>query len=199
MPNYTGGDQLPQLLTDNTERNGRINGTDSMLPDYGEDPVDLRANNMGYPVDNVDIPNVMARNGADKGNTLVRAEFFICGDVFDTSEVTRLIGVEPDEVNIKGTITGTRKRPSAETSWGIFTNKENSLDVNVQTEELLKLLINKIDLLLMIKERYNVSFILSLVIEVSNRELPAIYWSPETNRFLGRIGAESSIDLYYYI
>ncbi|HHA3463721.1 TPA: DUF4279 domain-containing protein, partial [Salmonella enterica subsp. salamae serovar 42:g,t:-] len=46
--------------------------------------------------------------------------------------------------------------------------------------------------------RYNVSFILSLVIEVSNRELPAIYWSPETNRFLGRIGAESSIDLYYY-
>lgn len=230
MPNDTGGDQLPQSLTDNTERNGRINGTDSMLPDYGEDPVDLRANNMGYPVDNVDIPNVMARNGADRsqkyssnwativldktikklasenqninvadeGNTLVCAEFFICGDVFDTSEVTRLIGVEPDEVNIKGTITGTRKRPSAETSWGIFTNKENSLDVNVQTEELLKLLINKIDLLLMIKERYNVSFILSLVIEVSNRELPAIYWSPETNRFLGRIGAESSIDLYYY-
>lgn len=63
MPNDTGGDQLPQSLTDNTERNGRINGTDSMLPDYGEDPVDLRANNMGYPVDNVDIPNVMARNG----------------------------------------------------------------------------------------------------------------------------------------
>ncbi|EBO9261363.1 hypothetical protein DRF02_24730 [Salmonella enterica subsp. salamae] len=140
-------------------------------------------------------PNI---NVIDKVNTLVRAEFFICGDVFDTNEVTRLIGVEPDEVNIKGTITGTSKRPSAETSWGIFTNKENSLDVNVQTEKLLKLLINKIDLLLMIKERYNVSFILSLVIEVSNRELPAIYWSPETNRFLGRIGAESSIDLYYY-
>ncbi|ECI0416103.1 DUF4279 domain-containing protein [Salmonella enterica subsp. salamae] len=140
-------------------------------------------------------PNI---NVTDKGNTLVRAEFFICGDVFDTSEVTRLTGIEPDEVNIKGTITGTRKRPSVETSWGIFTNKENSLDVNVQTEKLLKLLINKIDLLLMIKEKYNVSFILSLVIEVSNRELPAIYWPPETNRFLGRIGAESSIDLYYY-
>ncbi|ENS3478392.1 DUF4279 domain-containing protein [Salmonella enterica] len=131
-------------------------------------------------------------------DTLVRAEFFICGDVFDTNEITRLMGIEPDEVNIKGAMTGTRKRPSNETAWGIFTNKEQSLDINVQTEKLLALLINKIDLLLSIKERYDVSFILSLVIEISNRESPAIYWTPETNRFLGRIGAESSIDLYYY-
>ncbi|EPR9086916.1 DUF4279 domain-containing protein, partial [Cronobacter dublinensis] len=43
-----------------------------------------------------------------------------------------------------------------------------------------------------------VTFIFSLLIEVENGEKPAIYWSIDTNRFLGEIGAESSIDIYFY-
>ncbi|EKT7570159.1 hypothetical protein A8N28_004846 [Salmonella enterica] len=66
LPGDTGGDQLPPPLTDNTGHDGGINGTDSTLPGYGEDPVDLGPNDTGYPQDNIDIPNVMTSNGADR-------------------------------------------------------------------------------------------------------------------------------------
>ncbi|KFF63651.1 DUF4279 domain-containing protein [Pectobacterium brasiliense] len=130
--------------------------------------------------------------------TKVKAEFSICGDVFDPGEITKLLGVEPAEVNIKGIISGTRKRPSVETSWSICTEKEESYDVNEQTKKLLFLLKDKTDVLDEIKERYDVTFILSLLVEIENGEKPAIYWTAETNRFLGKIGAESSVDLYIY-
>ncbi|MCW2481075.1 DUF4279 domain-containing protein [Candidatus Symbiopectobacterium sp. NZEC135] len=130
--------------------------------------------------------------------TTVKAEFSICGDVFEPHEITSLLQIEPMEVQLKGIISGTRKRPSAETSWSIYTEKEESYDVDVQTRKLLSLLRCKIDSLQKIKDKYDVTFIFSLLIEVESGEKPAIYWSAETNRFLGCIGAESSIDLYIY-
>ncbi|WP_113628070.1 DUF4279 domain-containing protein [Pectobacterium peruviense] len=130
--------------------------------------------------------------------TTVRAEFSICGDVFEPEEITALLQIEPMEVHRKGIISGTRKRPSSETSWSIFTEKEESYDVDEQTRKLLYLLRCKIDSLQEIKEKYDVAFIFSLLIEVEDGEKPSIYWSAETNHFLGRIGAESSIDLYIY-
>ncbi|GKW05201.1 DUF4279 domain-containing protein [Pectobacterium carotovorum] len=130
--------------------------------------------------------------------TKVKAEFSICGDVFDTNEITKLLGIEPAEIYLKGIISGTRKRPSTETSWSICTEKEESYDINEQTKKLLFLLIDKTDVLDRIKEKYDTTFILSLLVEIENGEKPAIYWTAETNQFLGRIGAESSVDLYIY-
>ncbi|MBK5073800.1 DUF4279 domain-containing protein [Budviciaceae bacterium CWB-B4] len=130
--------------------------------------------------------------------TTVKAEFHICGDVFDPREITALLEIEPMEIHLKGVISGTRKRPSTETSWSICTEKEESYDVDEQTKKILFLLKNKVELLNKIKKEYGVKFFLSLLIEVENGEKPAIYWTPETNCFLGEIGAESSIDLYIY-
>ncbi|AJZ90057.1 DUF4279 domain-containing protein [Cedecea neteri] len=130
--------------------------------------------------------------------TIVKAEFSICGDVFDPNEITALLQIEPMEVQLKDLISGTKKRPSTETSWSIYTEKEESCDVDMQTKKLLSLLRCKIDVLNEIKEKYGVTFYFSLLIEIENGEKPAIYWSAETNRFLGSIGAESSIDLYIY-
>ncbi|EOC0210338.1 DUF4279 domain-containing protein, partial [Cronobacter dublinensis] len=61
--------------------------------------------------------------------TTVKAEFSICGDVFDPHEITTLLQIEPTEVCLKGVINGTRKRPSTETSWSKCTEKEESYDV----------------------------------------------------------------------
>ncbi|MGI8488882.1 DUF4279 domain-containing protein [Pectobacterium sp. S5] len=130
--------------------------------------------------------------------TKVKAEFSVCGDVFDPNEITKLLGMEPSEVNLKDIISGTRKRPNFETSWSICTEKEESYDVNEQTKKLLFLLKDKTDVLDEIKARYDVTFILSLLVEIENGEKPAIYWTAETNKFLGEIGAESSVDLYIY-
>lgn len=132
------------------------------------------------------------------GKTTVKAEFSICGDVFDPNEITTLLQIEPMEIHLKGIISGTRKRPSTETSWSISTAKEESFDVDEQTRKLLSLLKNKTETLEKIKEKYDVTFIFSLLIEIENGEKPSIYSSVETNQFLGSIGAESSIDLYIY-
>ncbi len=130
--------------------------------------------------------------------TTVKAEFSICGDIFDPHEITTLLQIEPTEVCLKGVISGTRKRPSTETSWSKCTEKEESYDVGEQTDKFLSLLKDKVSTLNKIKEKHNVSFIFSLLIEVENGEKPAIYWSIDTNRFLGENGAESSIDIYFY-
>ncbi|WP_323175998.1 DUF4279 domain-containing protein [Pantoea ananatis] len=130
--------------------------------------------------------------------TTVKAEFSICGDTFDPNEITALLQIEPMEVHLKGVISGTKKRQSTETSWSIYTEKEESYDVDEQTKKLLSLLRCKIYLLEEIKEKCDVTFIFSISIEIENGEKPSIYWSAETNQFLGRIGAESSIDLYIY-
>lgn len=130
--------------------------------------------------------------------TTVKAEFSICGDVFDPNQITKLLEIEPVEVCLKGSISGTKKRPSTETSWSICTEKEESYDINEQTENLLCLFKNKVDVLGEIKKIYDITFLFSVLIEIENGEKPAIYWTAETNRFLGEIGAESSIDLYIY-
>ncbi|KZB74195.1 hypothetical protein AVJ24_19715 [Yersinia pestis] len=41
--------------------------------------------------------------------TTVKAEFSICGDIFDPNEITTLLQIEPMEVHLKGVISGTRK------------------------------------------------------------------------------------------
>ncbi|WP_156664950.1 DUF4279 domain-containing protein [Morganella psychrotolerans] len=42
--------------------------------------------------------------------TTVKAEFSIYGDDFNPDEITELLGISPMEVNLKGTINGTRKK-----------------------------------------------------------------------------------------
>lgn len=106
--------------------------------------------------------------------TTVKAEFSICGDVFDPSEITKVLGIEPMEVNLKGSMCGTRKRPSTETCWSVFTEKEESYDVDEQTRKILFLLSNKVDALNDIKKKHNTTFILSLLIEIRGGERPAI-------------------------
>ncbi|WP_455813226.1 DUF4279 domain-containing protein [Pseudomonas graminis] len=140
--------------------------------------------------------NLLSRCEVDK--TKVRAEFSICGDQFDLNEITERLGINPSEVRVKGVIPKGRKRPSVETSWSISTDKEDSYDVDVQTKKVLSLIKEKVGDLCEIKEKMDVSFILSLIVEVENGEKPALHFTSDTISFLGKIGAESDIDLYIY-
>jgi len=130
--------------------------------------------------------------------TKVRAEFSICGDQFDLNKVTEKLGINPSETRVTGVIPEGKKRPSIETSWSISTDKEDSYDVDVQTKKVLLLITEKVEELCEIKEKMNVSFILSLIVEVENGEKPALHFTSDTISFLGKIGAETDIDLYIY-
>ncbi|KNC92566.1 DUF4279 domain-containing protein [Trabulsiella odontotermitis] len=130
--------------------------------------------------------------------TTVKAEFSICGNGFEPSEITNMLGISPTEIILEGVISGSRKRPSTETSWSVSTDKEQSYDVDIQIQSILSLLKDKVIILREMKEKYKVNFYLMLLIEVEDGEKPAIYWTAETNRFLGKIEAESSVELYVY-
>lgn len=81
--------------------------------------------------------NTESKIGTHMNKTTVKAEFSIYGDNFDPNELTDLLGIQPMEINLKGVITGTRKRPSAETSWSIYTKKEESYDVKEQIDKII--------------------------------------------------------------
>lgn len=136
--------------------------------------------------------------GTHMNKTTVKAELSIYGDNLDPNELTDLLGIKPMEINLKGVITGTRKRPNAETSWSIYTKKEESYDVNEQIDKIILILKDKTKEINEFKRKNTVSISLPLLIEVENDEEPAIYWTPETNGFLGEIGAESSVEIYMY-
>ncbi|MCF1267278.1 DUF4279 domain-containing protein [Morganella morganii] len=108
--------------------------------------------------------------------TTVKAEFSIYGDNLDPNELTDLLGIQPMEINLKGVITGTRKRPSAETSWSIYTKKEVSYDVKEQIDKIILILKDKTKIINEFKKKNTVSISLSLLIEVENDEKPAIYY-----------------------
>lgn len=130
--------------------------------------------------------------------TKVRAEFSICGDQFDLDAITERLRIKPTETRVKGVIPEGRKRPSVETSWSLSTEKEDSYDVDEQTQKVLLLIKSKVEELCEIKEKMDVTFILGLIVEVENGEKPALHFSSDTIGFLGKIGAESYIDLYLY-
>lgn len=120
--------------------------------------------------------NTESKIGTHMNKTTVKAEFSIYGDNLDPNELTDLLGIQPMEINLKGVITGTRKRPSAETSWSIYTKKEESYDVKEQIDKIILILKDKTKIINEFKKKNTVSISLSLLIEVENDEKTAIYY-----------------------
>lgn len=132
----------------------------------------------------------------DKTN--VKVEFTISGDYFDPDEVSRLLQIEPIELILRGSVGNDRKIPSKKTSWTISTKKEESYDVDEQTQKVLSSILNEKNELREIKTKWYVSFILEIIVEVEIGEKPALHYTKNTIKFLGEIGAETYIDLYNY-
>ncbi|MDK9583695.1 DUF4279 domain-containing protein [Lelliottia wanjuensis] len=130
--------------------------------------------------------------------TTVMAYFSIYGDCFDTDYVTQEMSLQPTEARVKGNIPNGKTRPSIETSWKLSTGDEESNDVNIQLDKIIKLLNGKESQLQCIKNKYEVSLTFTLVIKIENGEKPGMHFNAKKIEFIHKIGAEIDIDLYIY-
>jgi len=128
--------------------------------------------------------------------TKVKAEFSIFGDEFNTSDITRKLNIEPNNTYNKGDYI--RKNIfRKETAWQIYTEYEECSDINYVLIKILDKISDKIDILVSIKNLYDVQLKFEIVINVENNETPSMCLDEQTIEFMGKIKAY--IDFYVYI
>lgn len=139
--------------------------------------------------------------------TKVMAYFSMVGEHFPLDEITKELSIEPTETHVKGdiiesfggfTIADSPKMRRIETDWTLSTGYQNSLDINNQLKPILKALKEKQEELNHLREKYDLTYIFSVVITIENNETPAMYLEKDIIDFASAIGAEIGFDLYIY-
>lgn len=129
--------------------------------------------------------------------TTVKAEFIMLGDEYSTEMITKMLNIVPTEVYKKGDLSKSN-RPRRETCWSISTEYETSFDINVQLSRIIDKVKPKRDVLISLKEKYSLSFMFMIVMNIESNDKPAIYLDSDTIIFAGEIGAAINFDYYIY-
>jgi hypothetical protein len=138
-----------------------------------------------------------ASNFRNLDETNVRSEFVVTGDWFSPEEFTQELQVIPDRICKKGEkIHGDKTWEF--NRWEIFTEYEESCDINEQLGEILCRLNDKRELLIKLKEKMDLDYVFDFVVNIKNHEVPAIYFEQEFIDFCGDIGADIDVDTYVY-
>lgn len=137
--------------------------------------------------------------------TNVMTYFEIKGDDFPIDYVTETLGINPTRSYKKGeeitrpnnpNVISTKKRYRTYTSWQFGTEYVKTLYANEQAKKVISPLLNKINELLEIKERYDCLFVLMQVPVIEQGHSPALGYDKEVIDFCSVIGASIDIDLY---
>lgn len=83
------------------------------------------------------------------------------------------------------------------TKWEVSVGQTYSLDINEQFKKLIRILDSKVNKILEVNEKFNMTPQISIVIEVVNGETPAIFFDSQTVNFVSKIKGSIDIDLYY--
>ncbi len=131
--------------------------------------------------------------------TTLQTEFVIISDdFFDPHEITKLLGIEPDRFWIKGEPTSWKPHHlHRSTLWQIHTPEEKQLEVTEQLNQIYQRIVIKKQELLEIQQMYDVAFNLEIVVQIMHQQMPGIVIPAHVLQFLGEIGADIDIDMYY--
>lgn len=132
----------------------------------------------------------------ERASTTVRVEFVAVGDEFDPADITKGLGIFPDECWRKGDVIHDWAIPKPDTAWCIVTGDEESLDVSVQVDAVLKRIESRKETLLCLRKRLKIEFLFLAVVKVSDGQTPALCFNTRFIHFMNDIGAELHIDLY---
>ena len=117
---------------------------------------------------------------------------------FDPEYITSKLKIEPYQTRKMGTIreNGHGKYPFS--SWTACFQAEPAIDAEVQCMYILRILREKIPLLLEIKQEFDVVFCINIVPHIYNEEAPILCFNKEIIEFCYLTGTEIGIDLYVY-
>ncbi|WP_211655806.1 DUF4279 domain-containing protein [Planococcus alpniumensis] len=131
------------------------------------------------------------------------AYFSIIGDQFPLEEITEELAIQPTETYLKEEILNEFTAPSSsevrrrrETDWTLSTGYQKSYDINDQLKSLLISFEEKQQDLILLKEKYGLSYLFMIVIKIENNKKPAMYLEKDIIDFASKIEAEIHFDLY---
>lgn len=130
----------------------------------------------------------------DKTN--VKSEFIAIGELLEPEEFTQKLQIVPNRICSKGEKINNSNTTRDVGRWELFTEYEESLDINNQLKKIYYKLIDKKDLLKILKEKMELEYVFDFAINIKNRETPAIYFEQKFIGFCKDIGAIIDIDTY---
>lgn len=129
--------------------------------------------------------------------TKVMAEFNILGDSFPVEDITLKLSIIPTESYNKGDLSK-YNNIKKETCWCISTGYEESMDINDQLSKIIGEIRDKKDILIQLKNQYNLEFQLMIVLNIIDNDKPAIYLDKDIIHFVSDIDASIQFDYYIY-
>ena len=137
-----------------------------------------------------------SENYWDLDKTNIKSEFRVLGDFFSPEEFTEEIQIKPDRIYKRGEKIDGGPALRKCSTWELFTECEESLDINEQLKKVTCKLIDKRDLLRRLKEQMDLIYVFDFAIYIENKEAPAIYFEQEFIDFCRDIGAVIDVDTY---
>jgi hypothetical protein len=128
----------------------------------------------------------------------VNVEFKIYGHDIVVNEINDILKIKPTKAANKDDQNNFMMTKNKIGYWIIETGYEISYDSIIQIEKIIKKLLSKKNKLKTIKEKWNCEYYFCLVVNVYDNNLPALYLTSDSIKFIGDIGASYDIDLYNY-
>jgi len=129
--------------------------------------------------------------------TNIMVEFCIIGEDFNPEEITKKLLIEPTEYYVKGT-KNARDFERMESCWSISTGYIETLYIGEVLDMLLDKLANKKEIIIRLKEDYDLTCKFFVVINIEENMKPAIYLDKNVIEFAGSLEAEFDFDLYIF-
>ena len=128
-----------------------------------------------------------------------RVYFSFDGDNFNPNEITKLLQIQPTSIRLKNSLPS-GKLPKF-SSWMFSSNNivDEVIDIYEMTTFLVKTLEPKIEVINEIRQKFNVTTRLEVVLSFSTNEeisTPTIGFDTTTINFLAKVGAFIDIDTY---
>lgn len=120
-------------------------------------------------------------------------------DDFPLDEVTKCLQIEPTGAwRVGDKVRPDRPHERFYTCWKYKVGPVQSLDVDDVLNPLYDAFHSKVDIINALKEQYDLSVHIAVVIEIENGCKPALTIAPAFSRFASSVGAEIEVDLYIY-
>lgn len=117
---------------------------------------------------------------------------------FSPEYITAELGIAPHETKRMGEIRKNGSGTYPFSDWSACYQDTPAIDVEVQCINIVRMLNDKIPILLKLKKEYNVSFNILIVPHIYNEQSPIIVFNKRIIEFCYETGTEIGIDLYVY-
>ncbi|MFJ8260336.1 DUF4279 domain-containing protein [Rummeliibacillus sp. NPDC094406] len=132
--------------------------------------------------------------------TQVMVYFSLFADEFPLETVTKRLGVDPTESYNKGDlirkISATKNLVRQDTAWKLSTGYQESLDVEIQLEQIVKQIRDKETAINELKIEFDLECRFTIVIIMNDGYTPALCIGLPIIKFANSIKADFDIDLY---